>query len=59
MSRINHAKHAHRGRPTECAFSRTPAWARHSPAKAANAGRSLSADEKARWAASHGFAIAS
>lgn len=56
MARLNHAKHAHRGRPTESAFSRQPSgW--HTPAKAAGPARSLSSEAKAAWAAQHGVLL--
>jgi hypothetical protein len=48
MSRINHARQAHRGRATESANTRVPSWARggHRSAVAANAGRSLVGAER-------------
>lgn len=56
MSRMNHSRHAHRGRPTEQAF---PArrFSANSRAVAANAGRSLSPSEIAAWASRHGVAV--
>lgn len=59
MSKLNHARHAHRGRQTEMAFSGRPKWNGHQPAKAANKGRSLSRDEIAAHAASLGIALSS
>lgn len=57
MARLNHARHIHRGRPTERAFI-TPAKD-HSCAKAATSGYSLSSDKVADWAAQNGFSVSS
>lgn len=59
MAAMNHARLAHRGRPTESAFvsGRQKQIMRFSPAKAASCGRSLGADELARAAAEMGFAV--
>ena len=57
MARMNHARHAHRGRPTESAVV-TRRWNPNARAKAAGPARSLSQEAKAAWAASHGFALA-
>lgn len=57
MASMNHARHAHRGRPTEMAFAPVR-WNPRSRAVAAGPARSLSAEAKAAWAASHGFALA-
>lgn len=59
MSKMNHARHAHRGRQTEMAFSNTSKWAKHQPAKAANTGRSLSRAEIAAHAAALGVSLSS
>lgn len=57
MSKMNHARHSHRGRPTEMAFSPKSRWAKHQPAKAATPGRSLSHEEIAKHAAAMGISI--
>lgn len=58
MSSINHARHAHRGRPTEMAFAPKPKWNPNAKAVAANAGRSLSREQVAAWASAHGCTVA-
>lgn len=58
MSRINHARHAHRGRATEMAFAPKPRWNPNSKAVAASPARSLSPEAIAAWAASRGCAVA-
>ena len=58
MAALNHARLAHRGRPTEMAFAPRPKWNPNAKAVAANAGRSLSPEARAAWAAANGFAVA-
>lgn len=60
MARLNHARHQHRGRLSESAlpYGMRRASNDNAPAKAANAGRSLSAEERAKVAASYGYAVA-
>lgn len=60
-ARMNHARLAHRGRATEAANPSIPSWARgkHVPAKAANAGRSLTAEERDAHLARLGITITS
>lgn len=58
MAALNHARHAHRGRPTEMAFAPRAKWSHNAKAVAANAGRSLSTEAKAAWAAANGFTVA-
>ena len=57
MSRLNHAKLAHRGRNTEMAFAPRPKWNPNDRAKAASTGHSLSPEAVAAWAAQHGIAV--
>jgi hypothetical protein len=57
LAAMNHARHAHRGRPTEMAFA-PRRWNPNARAVAAGPARSLSDEAKAAWAASHGFALA-
>jgi len=59
MASMNHARHAHRGRPTEMAFAPRVGWNPTSRAKAAAPARSLSAEAIAAWAAKHGCGVAS
>lgn len=56
MSRMNHSRHAHRGRPTEQAFPGRR-WNPNSRAVAAGPARSLSPNEVAAWAAAHGVPV--
>lgn len=58
MATMNHARHAHRGRPTQSAFSARFASNDNHKAKAAGPARSLTPAERNKWAADHGFAIA-
>lgn len=60
MSRLNHARHQHRGRLSESAlpYRARKASNDNAPAKAANAGRVLGGDEKARIAAQYGYRLA-
>lgn len=56
MARMNHARHAHRGRATEAAYSpRSRDW---HPNQAAAGGevRTFSAEERAAWARANGYA---
>lgn len=58
MSRINHARHIHRGRQTEFALPYKSLTRQNiGKAKPANAGRSLSAEEKAAIAAQLGLTL--
>ncbi|MBS7671529.1 hypothetical protein [Croceicoccus gelatinilyticus] len=56
MARMNHARHAHRGRATESAT--IPRRADWHPNQAAPGGavRVYSAEERAAWARANGFA---
>lgn len=58
MARINHARHAHRGRATEMAFAPRPRWDPKAKAVAAGPARSLSPEAMAAWAAKNGYAVA-
>lgn len=60
MSRLNHARHQHRGRLSESAlpYAMRRSSNDNGPAKAANAGRSLNAEERAKVAASYGYKVA-
>tara|TARA_B100000745_G_scaffold24334_1_gene16091 strand:- start:132 stop:314 length:183 start_codon:yes stop_codon:yes gene_type:complete len=60
MSRLNHARLQHRGRQCEFAlpYGMRRASNDNASAKAANAGRSLNAEERARVAASYGYKVA-
>jgi len=60
MSRLNHARLQHRGRLSESAlpYGMRRASNDNAPAKAANAGRVLGSDEKARIAAQYGYRLA-
>lgn len=58
MSRLNHARLAHRGRPTEMAFAPRPKWNPNAKAVAAGPARSLSREQIAAWASAHGCTVA-
>lgn len=60
MSRLNHARHQHRGRRSESAlpYRALRATNDNRPARAANAGRILTAEERARIAAQYGNPLA-
>ena len=60
MSRMNHARHQHRGRTSEAAlpYRARQASNDNAPAKAANAGRVLSASDREQVAAQYGYAVA-
>ena len=60
MSRMNHARLQHRGRLSESAlpYRAHKASNDNAPAKAANAGRSLTAEERAAVAAQYGYRLA-
>lgn len=59
MSRINHARHAHRGRQTEAAlpYASLRKGRGHVSAKPASAGRSLGSEEIAAYAAMMGITV--
>lgn len=57
MARINHGANRFRGRTTEQAFPKKN-WRGNGPAKAANQGKSMSAEERRQWAAENGYAAA-
>ena len=58
MSRINHAKLAHRGRQTEMAMPPRFKWDPKSKAEAATPGQSLPPEVIAAWANQHGYSVA-
>lgn len=59
MSRMNHARHAHRGRQTEAAlpYASLRKGRGHASAKPANPGRSLGPEEIAAYAATMGITV--
>lgn len=60
MSRINHSRHVHRGRQIEYALSYQSIYKmKQGKAKAANEGRSLTAEELAAEAARMGVGLVS
>lgn len=55
-TRMNHAKHAHRGRPTEMAYAPRKPYNDKARAVAASPVRRLGPAERAQWAAANGYA---
>lgn len=56
MARMNHARHAHRGRATEAAYSpRSRDWHPNQTAAGGEV-RTFSAEERAAWARANGYA---
>lgn len=55
---LNWDKLRHTGRPTEAAYAKVEKPFHSNPKTAANSGRSMSEEERARWAAANGYGVA-